>query len=329
MPMKFTGERFVPGAAECTATIAFEHWHRYAYARAWAAGKRVLDVACGEGYGVAFLAETAGSVVGVDVDPETIRHARARHPRENVTFVEGSAAAIPIDGRERFDLITSFETIEHVDGDSQLAFLDEVRRLLAPGGVFVVSSPDKRTYSDERDYRNEYHVKELYLEEFRALLTARFAHVSLVAQGVHGVSYLHDLERREGRVIEIGARGVGTDRLDLDDRRPAHLYLIAVCSDAPVEAPFSVLLDRDESLLDERTIAWERLVRQLEAREQRALAEVDALRARLAEATSTIEARDREIADMKATRAWRWKLTAENARDRAQELADKLRRRRG
>ena len=74
--LPFTGERFTP---ECVREIAYEHWHRYAFVRALTAGKRVLDAACGEGYGSAFLAGVAAQVTGIDLDPSTIEHARARY----------------------------------------------------------------------------------------------------------------------------------------------------------------------------------------------------------------------------------------------------------
>ena len=72
----FTGERFVPG---CAGEIAYEHWHRYAFARQFVAGKRVLDAACGEGYGSALLASVAASVVGVDIDAPAVAHAAERY----------------------------------------------------------------------------------------------------------------------------------------------------------------------------------------------------------------------------------------------------------
>ena len=73
--LAFTGERFLPA---CTGEIAYEHWHRYAFARRFVAGKRVLDAACGEGYGSALLGEAAASVVGVDIDAAMLARARAR-----------------------------------------------------------------------------------------------------------------------------------------------------------------------------------------------------------------------------------------------------------
>ncbi len=152
----------------------YEHWHRYHYLLPVAAGRRVLDVACGAGYGSALLRQTAATVHGVDISAEAIAHARGLYAADaNLQFSEASCTALPFaDGS--FDLVVSFETIEHIE--AQAAFLDEVRRVLTPEGVFVVSSPNKAEYSDRRGFSNEFHVRELYRDEFEALLSPRFMH---------------------------------------------------------------------------------------------------------------------------------------------------------
>src|SRR5213593_900297 len=87
---EFTGERFVPS---CSGEIAYEHWHRYAFARRFAAGKRVLDAACGDGYGTALLGTVAASVAGIDVDIATIDHARATYGDGNrIRFIAASCS---------------------------------------------------------------------------------------------------------------------------------------------------------------------------------------------------------------------------------------------
>src|SRR5437762_11235071 len=92
--LTFTGERFLP---DCAGEIAYEHWHRYAFARRFAAGKQVLDAACGEGYGSALLATVAHSVVGVDIDATSISHASSRYGDGNrVRFLAGSCSALPL-----------------------------------------------------------------------------------------------------------------------------------------------------------------------------------------------------------------------------------------
>jgi ubiquinone/menaquinone biosynthesis C-methylase UbiE len=93
--LAFTGERFVPGAK---GEIWIEHWHRYHFAARWCQGKRVLDVACGEGYGTALLARRAAHVTGADISAEAIAHARSRYGSlANAEFLEASCTALPLD----------------------------------------------------------------------------------------------------------------------------------------------------------------------------------------------------------------------------------------
>jgi SAM-dependent methyltransferase len=167
----FTGERFVPS---CSGEIAYEHWHRYAFARRFAAGKRVLDAACGEGYGTALLGAVAASVVGVDIDMATIDHARVTYGEGNrLRFVAASCSGLPLPSAS-FDVVVSFETIEHLEAAQQPDMLSEFARVLAPDGILVISSPNKRLYSDARDYVNPFHLQELYRDDLARLLRARF-----------------------------------------------------------------------------------------------------------------------------------------------------------
>jgi len=176
--LPFTGERFTP---ECVREIWLEHWHRYAFALPLARGKRVLDAACGEGYGSAMLATVAGSVIGLDISEQAIAHAGARYGQSSaLSFGCADVAALDAYADGSFDVIVSFETLEHLQ--AQEAMLDGFARLLAVGGVLLVSTPDRRNYSDIPGFRNEHHVRELYRHEFEALLTARFPQRRLYAQ---------------------------------------------------------------------------------------------------------------------------------------------------
>src|SRR5881398_248479 len=103
----FTGERFVPG---CAGEIAYEHWHRYAFARRFTAGKRVLDAASGEGYGTALLARSADTACGLDIDYPTVAHATAAYRSiDRACFVTGSCGELPF-ADSSFDVVVSFET---------------------------------------------------------------------------------------------------------------------------------------------------------------------------------------------------------------------------
>jgi SAM-dependent methyltransferase len=170
--LTFTGERFLPG---CAGEIAYEHWHRYAFARRFCEGKSVLDAACGEGYGTSLLASRAASACGVDIDARTVQHATRRYVGvERLRFIEASCTRLPFP-EASFDVVVSFETIEHLEASEQAVMLEEFARVLKRDGVLVISSPNKRLYSDERDYVNEFHRHELYRNDFAALLSPSFA----------------------------------------------------------------------------------------------------------------------------------------------------------
>ena len=161
--------------------IETEHLHRYAIARELCSGLEVLDIACGEGYGASLLAERARSVVGVDIAPEVIAHAAARYSSPNLQFRVGTCAEIPC-ADESFDLVVSFETIEHHDRHEEM--MREFSRVRRPGGVLLISSPDKLHYADLPGHRNPYHVKELYADEFESLLRRCFREVRMFGQRV-------------------------------------------------------------------------------------------------------------------------------------------------
>ena len=242
--MPFTGERFTP---ECVREIWYEHWHRYLFARRIVAGKRVLDAACGEGYGSALLADAAVEVVGVDIDAASIAHARERYgQRANLTFETGDATALDFPPG-RFDLIVSFETLEHVAAQEQL--LAGFARALTDDGVLIVSSPDKHEYSEVAGFHNEFHVRELYRDELLALLKPHFPVSRLYGQKLLFQSTVWALEGSGGAAEAWTAnKSAGTMAPKVDY---APLYFIAVCAKRalPDRLPaLSLFGDREESV---------------------------------------------------------------------------------
>ncbi|MCZ2149322.1 MAG: methyltransferase domain-containing protein [Bryobacterales bacterium] len=176
---EFTGERVVPGQVE--PDLWNEHFARYSFASRLARQKRVLDIACGAGYGSAELAAVARTVTGIDISSEAITYAKEHYHLPNLTFECSPADAIPhID--QSYDLVVAFEVIEHLE--SARALLSEARRLLAPGGQFIVSTPNKLYYTETRRLSgpNPFHVHEFEFEEFRVLLAEFFPYVSLFLQ---------------------------------------------------------------------------------------------------------------------------------------------------
>jgi glycosyltransferase involved in cell wall biosynthesis/ubiquinone/menaquinone biosynthesis C-methylase UbiE len=226
--MEFTGERFLPDLN--FPEISYEHWHRYLYAAQFVKGKNVLDIACGEGYGSSLLAQSAGHVIGIDIDPKTITYASSKYIQSNLEFKVGSLDNIPLGDDTSLDGIISFESIEHISEEQQEAFMREAKRILKPDGILLVSTPNKFAYSDVPGYRNEFHVKEFYVREFRAFLEKHFKHVKLLGQEVYPVSYLWDLEEKASQLtefkIELSSKGF---RPSPDAKVP--LYVVAVCSD--------------------------------------------------------------------------------------------------
>jgi 2-polyprenyl-3-methyl-5-hydroxy-6-metoxy-1,4-benzoquinol methylase len=173
-PLPLTGERTLPDVPE------ENYWFRrhlvvYEWIAAQTRGRRVVDMACGEGYGSDVLARTAASVVGVDANPEAHEHARLRYRRPNLRFerdlVEGFS--------EPCDAVVFLQTIEHVQDPG--AILDHFRSMLEPGGVAYVSTPNLLTLAPPGAEKsdNPWHVKEYRAGEFRALCEAHFARVEM------------------------------------------------------------------------------------------------------------------------------------------------------
>jgi ubiquinone/menaquinone biosynthesis C-methylase UbiE len=189
--LKWTGERYVP---EIGGEIRLEHVHRYLIARELVHGKRVLDIACGEGYGSAILSTVAAHVTGVDISADVVAHASSKYARSNLVFCPGSCEAIPLN-EHSVDVVVSFETIEHIHRHEEM--MREIRRVLTPEGLLIISSPDRHEYSDVLGSRNQFHVRELDRGEFEQLLGSYFSHVTLAGQRVRAGSIVAPVDRRD------------------------------------------------------------------------------------------------------------------------------------
>ncbi|MCF6318850.1 MAG: class I SAM-dependent methyltransferase [Proteobacteria bacterium] len=191
LELEFTGERFTP---ECVREIWYEHYHRYAFAKNLVKEKNILDAACGEGYGSNLLSEYAVEVTGLDIDNSSIEHAKKKYKRNNLTFVEGSCSQLPFED-DSFDVVVSFETLEHLSEQKQM--LKEFKRVLNKDGILIISTPDKKHYSDATGFVNEYHVKELYKQEFKSLLDEHWKQQTWYAQAMTFNSVLEKIDSTE------------------------------------------------------------------------------------------------------------------------------------
>ncbi|KRG79496.1 hypothetical protein ABB30_00720 [Stenotrophomonas ginsengisoli] len=244
--IEFTGERFVPTEH---GVIRQEHLHRYAWCLSMVQGKDVLDVASGEGYGSAMLASRARSVCGVDISQEAVDHAASRYAAlSNLTYMQGSAAAIPLPD-DCVDVVVSFETIEHLMEQEEM--MAEIRRVLRPDGVLVMSSPNKEVYSDRAGYHNDFHVKELYQAEFLSLIGRHFPAFRLCGHRMAVCSTITPLSQveRTGSYQALTDTGSGVEGRVASV--PDVVYFVAVAAaDASLlpETPASVLYAEDEDL---------------------------------------------------------------------------------
>ena len=179
---EFTGERVIPGQVE--PDLWAEHFSRYRFAANIAKNLHpldILDIGCGAGYGTATLAESASSATGIDLAPEAIDYARSHYQRPHLRFLLGSAPDLPF-AAASFDLITAFEVIEHVADGAKL--LAEARRVMRPGGVLLVSTPNTTYYAETRakEGPNPYHVHEFTFDEFAEAVAAIFPSCVILLQ---------------------------------------------------------------------------------------------------------------------------------------------------
>jgi 2-polyprenyl-3-methyl-5-hydroxy-6-metoxy-1,4-benzoquinol methylase len=181
-PLQNTGERMVPESAD--RFTFWEHVYRYGFASRFVERKRVLDIACGEGYGAAALRKAgAAKVIGVDIADDVCRHAREKY---GLDARRGSAEQIPV-ADASIDVIVSFETIEHVS--NPLRFLDECLRVLVPNGRLIISTPNKGIYKTSAEPQNPFHCSEMTEEEFSQAVCARFRKVKLYSQRPHSSAW--------------------------------------------------------------------------------------------------------------------------------------------
>ncbi|MGI9068133.1 MAG: class I SAM-dependent methyltransferase [Pyrinomonadaceae bacterium] len=183
------------------------HAARYQFAMQHVGGARVLDIACGTGYGLTVLQTRARQVVGADVDMGAARKARAAigNGPEAVVVADGCRLAF---GDATFDVITSFETLEHLELRSQ--FLAELRRVLTPDGLCIISTPNANyTLPINGKPRNPHHLYEYTPEELVAELRKHFDSSVLLGQVIDSrfrISPFWDDQQQLARTAKVKAR---------------------------------------------------------------------------------------------------------------------------
>ena len=234
-PLPWTGERYLP---DQHGSIELEHLHRYLQASEIAHNKVVLDIASGEGYGTSLLAKVATRAIGVDISEEAVNYAKEKYKKDNLEYLLGDCTNIPLPDSS-VDLVVSFETIEHHDQHEQM--MREIRRVLRPNGSLLISSPDRYNYSIAQNYINPYHVKELFFDEFKALLLHYFKSVEFFGQRVVYGSVIFS----EFQSSPISSYSKESDRIDRASGLGRPTYWIAIASNEDILQLSSGILEEN------------------------------------------------------------------------------------
>lgn len=252
--LAWTGERYVPFVQ---GDVGLEHLHRYVFARDLACQKDVLDIACGEGYGSHLLADKARSVIGMDLSEEVVQHASMKYAAPGLEFRQGDCTRIPLENNS-IDMVVSFETIEH--HDQHEAMLAEIKRVLRPDGLLVISTPERYFLNELSPQPNEFHVKELSLLEFAELMKLFFKNCAFLSQRVRYGSLIMPMEGGAGKRAFSFHRG-GSTSISSYLADPEPLYIIALASKCDLPFPAASFFDGTDFLLRERSVLQTELIR--------------------------------------------------------------------
>lgn len=253
--IRWTGERFMPDVGP---EIAMEHYSRYHLAQEFARGKDILDCPSGEGFGSDILARVAKNVLGVDISSSAVAHASRKYRRANLAFEQSSMDDLKKLNDESVDVVVCLEGIEHVSPDVQERAITEFSRILRPNGHLIISTPNKRVYSDLRNYQNEYHLREFYRDEFYNFLKKSFLSVQLYGQAVVDSCLIYNLKNPDISHIKYRVFKSETESdLEMHSASDLWRYFIAICSKTELNAPLDGLsLIDPQGLLQSEKLSW-------------------------------------------------------------------------
>lgn len=234
-------DRYVPGDPT-SEYLEQEHYVRYIFASKFVKDKRVLDVACGSGYGCDILLKGGASeVIGVDISNEAISYCKNNYHDKNLKFEQGNALSLNFKNKS-FDIITAFEFIEHIKEGEE--FIRECKCVLKDDGILILSTPNKEVYGTDHPLNvkeiNPFHVKEYSKKEFEDLLKKFFDNVSFSYQ-IYPNTMAIISQNPDEKIKELPFFG-GITKDAVEEAK----YFIAICSKTKVKADlgFVYLFDK-------------------------------------------------------------------------------------
>lgn len=242
MKNNWTGERL---ETYIYSKDSIDHLHRYSLVSNYVQDKIVLDIASGEGYGSNIISDKAAFVYGVDIDAKSIQEAQLKYKKDNLKFLVGSTSSIPLEDHA-VDVVVSFETIEH--HDEHIEMMNEIRRVLRPNGLLIISTPDKKNYTEKRNFVNKFHVKELYKHEFFDLIAQNFNSIQMLTQKyVNGNSIIQE-DTIDSEIKIFSGNYAAISNVVIDP-----FYLIAIASNGSFEKQKTTIFDGNDIIQTEFT----------------------------------------------------------------------------
>jgi len=234
--MKQVEERYKPKINLENLIESLFHLHRYLITSRFVKNKIVLDAASGEGYGSFILSKNAKKVFGVDIDEKTILQAKEKYKKEKIDFINANVTNLPF--RENFfDVIISFETIEHLSKGDGIKFLEQIKKILKKDGILILSTPNKeRTLLSS--YKNIYHIHEYYESEIVEILKKYFKNVKIYNQEINLFSLIYDKDTKKTSLFNLKLENENQPFFITKEQINLPLYKIYICSNKTIKINF-------------------------------------------------------------------------------------------
>lgn len=291
-----------------------EHIARYEVIAPLLAGKVVMDIASGSGYGTKILAETAERVYGVDVFKPAVEYAKQNYGADNIIYKVGDGVKIPLED-DMVDVVVSLETIEHIEDYEQ--FMREVKRVLKPDGLLVLSTPNDKEFVED----NHHHIHEFMHDELATLVRAYFSEMKPFYQATW-IGNIIGEKHHLTKTWDQSLRFIQANPIKLDKA----LYFFFLCSNRPITEslePLGVIsehysdrqLQKKRLLTDKHVANLQEIIDADKAYVATQAKEIETLQQQVADGQIEAERAQKELHEIKNSKAWRYAKRLRNVKN--------------